>query len=95
MTDLGVPAGAYDSSATAINNTGLVVGSSFLPVECRVEPLFWEKGVLHRLNDLIDPLSGWTVVTADDIDDAGNIAATARRDGSSYRPVLLVPVAGR
>jgi probable HAF family extracellular repeat protein len=90
MTDLGVPSGALESSAAAINNQGLIVGSSYLPLECRVEPLLWEHGVLHRLNDLIDPTSGWTLIQASDIDDLGNIAATARR-GASYRAVLLVP----
>jgi hypothetical protein len=89
-----VPAGTDESFARAINNVGQILGSCFLQLECRVEPLLWEHGVLHRLNDLIDPASGWTIVEAADIDDNGVIAATARQSGA-YRPVLLVPFAGR
>ena len=93
MMDLGVPAGTDESFARAINNVGQIIGSCFLPIECRVEPLLWDHGVLHRLNDLIDPASGWTIVEASDIEDTGVIAATARQ-GGAYRPVLLVPLAG-
>ncbi|HZN41082.1 MAG TPA: hypothetical protein VFD82_19905 [Planctomycetota bacterium] len=94
MMDLGVPAGTDESFAVAINNAGQILGSCFLPLECRVEPLLWEKGVLYRLNDLIDPASGWTIVEAADIDDSGVIAATARQ-GGAYLPVLLVPATGQ
>ncbi len=90
MIDLGVPAGANQSHATAINNAGQIVGNSFLPAECRTEPLLWQNGVLQRLNELIDLASGWTIVQANDIDDEGHIAASALRAGS-YRAVLLVP----
>ena len=90
MVDLGSPKGTDDSAATAINNAGQILGSAYFPDPFRAEPLLWERGVLHLINDLIDRTSGWTVVQANDIDERGRIAATARHGTGSYRPVLLV-----
>jgi probable HAF family extracellular repeat protein len=91
MLDLGTPPGTDDSSANAINDHGQIVGSSFLPVECRSEPLLWHGGVLYLLNDRIDRTLGWTLIDARDINDRGEIAATARHENGSYGAVLLLP----
>lgn len=91
MSDLGVPAGAHESYATAIDDEGRVVGFALLSGELRVEPLLWRDGVAHRLNDMIDARSGWTVIQPFDIDDAGRITASARLGTDSYRAVLLIP----
>ena len=93
MTDLGTPSGVNEAYASAINTAGQVVGAAFFPVECTSEPLLWENGAVHLLNDLLDPASGWTVVGASDINDMGQIVGIARRGTEPYRAVLLVPIA--
>ncbi|CAG0978341.1 hypothetical protein PHYC_01626 [Phycisphaerales bacterium] len=92
MIDLGTVPGADESSAAAINNRGQVVGYSFLPIECRFEPFLWENGELQPLNELIDPDSGWNVVSVGDINDRGEIAAIARQGQQPYHAVVLVPI---
>jgi hypothetical protein len=62
--------------------------------EFQTQPLLWERGRIHLLNLLIDPASGWTLVTAQDINDQGEIVATARLGPGPYRAVRLLPVVG-
>lgn len=91
MVDLGAPPGNSESFAAAINNAGLIVGDTFDEVECVSIPLLWENGELILINGLIDPASGWTVVSASDINDRGEITGVARRGQEPYTSVLLVP----
>lgn len=91
MIDLGVPEGGFDSRAAAINDAGQIVGVSFFLEGCIVQPLLWEDGQIHLLDDLIDPGSGWNLVQAFDINNRGEIAAIARRGAEPYRAVLLAP----
>lgn len=53
----------------------------------------WDDGVLHDLNDLLEPASGAIVHTAMAISDTGFIVAGAMIDGQP-RTVLLTPVPG-
>jgi probable HAF family extracellular repeat protein len=92
MIDLGTPPGAYDSSAVAVNNSGQIVGNSFLPQECRTEGFVWQNGTMRWLNELVEPASGWVIINGHDINDFGVIAATARQGTGTYRAVLLVPI---
>lgn len=51
----------------------------------------WEDGVMHDLNDLLEPGSGAFIVSASAISDTGLIAAAASF-GGQYHSVLLIPV---
>ena len=72
----GLPMGAVRSYAVDINNAGQVVGAvsgtdpgteHFVPVGCDQ----WRAAA-----DLIDPLLGWTIIEAQAINDAGQIAVS-------------------
>jgi probable HAF family extracellular repeat protein len=76
MSDLGTLGGLY-AAANAINNSSDVVGYSYLeslpggPIAIRA--FVWRAGVMHDLNALIPLGSGWSLVEASDINDAGQI----------------------
>ena len=91
--------GLVSTSARDINNLGQVVGNSWPSGGVaggpgRPGPWIWQSGVMTNLNDLIDAASGWVIVEAAGINDAGRIAATARRGDGSSRAVRLDAVCG-
>jgi probable HAF family extracellular repeat protein len=93
MVDLGAPPDSFQAAATAINDSGQIVGFAvIIDEDLRIEPLLWSRGARYLLNGRLEPGSGWTVVEAEDINDRGEIAASARSLAGSYRAVLLVPV---
>jgi probable HAF family extracellular repeat protein len=86
VIDLGTPGG--ESEAHALNNLGQVVGSSqggaFLTD--------LNGGPMVNLNTLIPPESGWTLGTADGINDAGQIVGTGQLPGNNIvHAYLLTP----
>ncbi len=99
MTDLGTL--GDDSHATAINSKGQVVGYFF--ISGRTEPPFrhpfiWEKGgSMVDLNSLIPANSGLELVTADNINERGEIvgAGVTGRCGIDFcgHLFLLIPCA--
>jgi hypothetical protein len=44
----------------------------------------WRGRRMESLNSLIDPRQGWNILNPQAINDAGQIAATATRNGRSY-----------
>jgi probable HAF family extracellular repeat protein len=94
MVQLPIPPEAFTAYASAVNNAGQIVGNTFLPLECRSEPLLWQDNQMHKLNDLLVAGSGWTVTSAADINDRGIIAGTAFQGTATYRSVLLIPTKG-
>jgi len=83
LTDL---AGGY-AYATAINNLRQVVGSY------GSRPFLWEGGTLTDLNTLIPKGSGWTLIGAEGINDAGQIVGYGRSpdSGQYFHAYLLTP----
>lgn len=81
---------------TAVNDAGVVVGTSGYQVTPTDVPVphsvVWIGGQVFELQTLLDPLSGqgYTVTAVAGINDAGQIAATATRNGASHA-VLLTP----
>jgi probable HAF family extracellular repeat protein len=74
-------------SANDINNRGQVVGSSSF-----VRGAFlWEGAGMQSLTAMIDPASGWRINVATGINEFGQIAATAVKDGQFFA-VRLDPV---
>jgi probable HAF family extracellular repeat protein len=96
VTLLGRLGGQGESSlATAVNNLGMVVGSSEWSKggdTFRDLAFLWIDGRLHELNTLADARSqGWTLQTATDINDAGQILGRGRRNGVR-RAYLATPL---
>ena len=80
MRDLGTLGGVY-SSAHGINNAGLVVGESTTasPDAFDLRAFIWAGGSMTDLNTRTAMPAGWLLVSARDINDAGQILARACR----------------
>jgi probable HAF family extracellular repeat protein len=84
MQDLGTLPGASSSGGLAINNKGQVVGQSG-------QAFVWSETTgMQDLNSLIDPASGWTLLWAFAISDAGQITGSGLINGESHA-FLLIP----
>lgn len=91
MQDLGTLPGRQTSIAVAINNFGQIIGNSYLNAFSGGSPFIYQSGTMYDLNDLINPLSGWVLNSAMDINDAGQIVGVGMISGQS-RAFLLTPV---
>jgi hypothetical protein len=74
----------FATQAEDMNDSGIVVGTS------DDRAVMWINGVVTDLNTLIYPNSGWTLIDADSINDAGDIVGTGEYDGQNV-PFLLTP----
>lgn len=72
------------SGGTGINNRGHVVGFGFSTGPATSSGFIWRGRRMESLNALIDPRQGWSITFPQAINDAGQIAATAFRNGRSY-----------
>jgi len=93
MLDLGTLGGS-DSYGYNLNAGGQVVGSSYVPanVSNYSHAFLYTSGVgMVDLNTLIDPLSGWELLDASEINDAGQITGQGLI-GGKYHAYLLTPV---
>ena len=72
------------SGGTGINNRGHVVGFGLSTGPVTSSGFIWRGRRMELLNALIDPRQGWNITRPQAINDAGQIAATAFRDGRSY-----------
>lgn len=77
MIDLG-----WGSAAADINNAGQIVGGANI----------WSDGVKANLNDLVPAGSGLTIWSANAINEAGQIVATALDARGAQHAVLLNPL---
>ena len=86
MRDLGAPAGR-DSTAVGINASDVVVGYS--SDSKHPLALVWIDGVVHVLDDLLDAKSGagWRLVSANAINDAGQICADGNKGAALLTPM--------
>jgi probable HAF family extracellular repeat protein len=99
MRDLGT-LGGQNSHAAAINSAGQVVGVSWIVKRSvsrgfgRMRAFLCQGGVMVDVNRLIPAESGWMLVAAQDINDAGQIVGMGRfRDQT--RAFLLTPLPQR
>ena len=92
MTDLGTLGGPR-SGANAINELGQIVGNSWTePYPTDIFGFLWENGVMHKLQDLVPPDSGWYLRYASDINDAGWIVGSGFNPQGQARAFLLTPI---
>ena len=83
-------------SASLINNAGTIVGSSAYdePGTWNVSDshiAIWIGGQVYDLQSIVDQSSGWTVVEITSINNLGQMAASAMRNGA-FKAVVLNPV---
>ncbi|MCP3914263.1 MAG: hypothetical protein GY711_01770 [bacterium] len=80
--------------AFAINDVGQVAGTAVLqqPSPAETDYAFlWTGGVPLNLNSVIDPASGWDLLRATAINDAGWILCDAYSPGNRLTGVALIP----
>ena len=82
MTDLG-PVFAIK----AINDAGEIVGNG------KTSPMIWVNGKATDLNTLLPANSGWDLLSANDINDDGQIVGIGRYKGTE-EAYLLTPQSG-
>lgn len=90
MSDLGT-LGGLTGDAWGVNNAGQIVGASSWstePQEFFDHAFLYSNHAMVDLNSLIDPAGGWTLTAAHDINEAGQILATACR-AEGCAPVRL------
>lgn len=79
------------SYAYGINGRGQVVGN-YVTSDWVQDPFIWDNGVMRTLDSLIDSASGWDLLDARGINDAGQIAAYGyNATTGQYRALLLSP----
>lgn len=91
MFDLGTLGGTA-SWAASINVSGQIVGTAKTLGDVEEHGFLFSNDVMVDLNELIDPLSRWTIVSANGINDRGQIAATGFLNGVGSRALLLDPI---
>jgi len=92
MADLGT-LGGNSISASGINNSGQVVGSSLLADNVTARGFLYSDGVMKNLNTLLTPnAEDWVVSSATAINDAGQISGIGGQGVDSTQGVLLTPI---
>jgi probable HAF family extracellular repeat protein len=95
MTDIGLLPDALNGTASAINSAGVVVGTMRMPgYSQNTRAFLYSGGVLHDLNDLILPGTGWVLKAANSINDNGEIAGWGTQNGNIRGFVLHATVRG-
>ncbi|MBB3224952.1 PEP-CTERM sorting domain-containing protein [Pseudoduganella umbonata] len=82
------PGFAYSTTAFGLNDLGQVVGTGSGP------GWIWTDGRVAQLNQLIDPASGWSIDSAFDINNAGQIVAHGCKAMLTECGVLLLDPLG-
>lgn len=83
-----------DNVAREVNDCGQVVGHA----ECvgsggPLAAFLWEDGVMSNLEDLIPAGSGWSLLTAEGVNDAGRIVGIGLNPAGELHAFMLVPPA--
>lgn len=89
LKDLGVFAGKFSTTwGFGINDSGVVVGQSTF--QSTYHAFVFSGGKIKDLNPLIPAKSGWVLLEADSIDNAGQIVGTGMHKGQEHA-FLLTP----
>lgn len=75
-------------SGNAINNNGDIVGTYHITSD---HAFIYSDGKMKDLNTLIDPSSGWTLTSANDINTLGQIVGTGTNSYGQTHAYLLMP----
>jgi probable HAF family extracellular repeat protein len=88
LTDLGTLPGDFFSVAFSINNKAQVVGES-CDVNFNCRAFLWQRGVMTDLNTLTSPDSSLYLLSANDLNDRGEIVGQAYDQSSGGAPAFL------
>ncbi len=90
VTDLGSLERTF-SEAKDINDAGLIVGFVTNISGAPQSAFVWDDGVMTDLNTLIPADSGWSLLSAEGINDAGDIVGYGTFNGSTRAFLVTVP----
>ena len=90
MIPLGTLEGGTVSSASSINNAGVIVGYAIDSINGQ-RAVLWEAGSIADLNTLIPAEGGFTLLAAYDVNETGQIVCGARAPDGSNTGVILTP----
>ena len=90
LSNLGLLPGHQHSEASAINDTGQIVGRSHASGWPDDHAVLWEDGQIQDLNTLIDADSGWFLAQARDINRHGDIVGWGYVDNEQRAFLLTV-----
>jgi probable HAF family extracellular repeat protein len=85
------PTTNYHSVAIDINNTGSIVGTSQRIAGSPAVATLWKNGVPIDLNTLIPAGSGWNLLSAEGINERGDIVGFGTFQGSNRAFLLTIP----
>ena len=88
--DLGRRAGDRESLATGVNRAGVAVGVS-VDTSGAFHAVMFKGNQVIDLNSLLPPNTGWTLQSAQGINDAGQIAGYGTRGGAARAFILTPP----
>lgn len=83
FSDLGT-LGGISSSAYAINDSGTLVGESTLRNSTTTHAFEYHGGKMYDLNQEIDPATGWTLLDASGVNNAGQIVGLGMIHGKIH-----------
>lgn len=90
IIDLGALADGAVVDAMALNNLGHIVGYAY-DVEGRQRAFLYFDGAMHDLTEFVKPNTGWTFLSANAINDRGQIIGSGQINGGHHRAFLLTP----
>jgi probable HAF family extracellular repeat protein len=90
LKDLGALQEISDSWGFAINNSGVVVGQSYTNSGA-VHAFVYNGKKMSDLNDLVEKGSGYTLIVANGVNDAGQIIANGLDNKGNEHTILLTP----
>jgi len=93
-TNLGTLGGGF-SQALGINNRGQVVGLAEVSQTGPIHAFLYSGGLMYDLNNLVTNAPGWTLTSAQAINDLGQIVGAATDPFSNVRAFLLTPLTNR
>ncbi len=88
--DVGNLGSTFGTFGSAMNNAGDVVGQSYVP-NGSPHAFLYHAGVMIDLNSRTYRMAGWTLASAQNINDLGQIVCQALGPDGVYQMVLLTP----
>jgi probable HAF family extracellular repeat protein len=85
------PTTNYHSVAMDVNNAGLVVGNSQRIAGSAAVATLWRDGIPVDLNSLLPAGSGWNLLSAEGINERGDIVGFGTFNGASRAFLMTVP----